>query len=166
MFKSFTRGLLVLTLAGISTVATAQDKSSKSSRSGKSTAAKSRSSDSDDSRVSVSKASRSESASRAAPKGRLPRYFASLVDKDQRAEIYEIRASFRKKLETLQKELAELKESEMASIEEVLTATQRKKLAEMRESAANPTKLTKSDSTSTKSSSRRKSSSSKASMKD
>ncbi|MGI9470855.1 MAG: hypothetical protein ACR2NZ_04945 [Rubripirellula sp.] len=93
--------------------------------------------------------------------GRLPRYFASVVDSKQRQEIYEIQASFQTKIEELEAELAALEEEQMKEIEGVLTTTQRKKLVELREAreSSGKTKSTSRSSTSrgTKSSSKSKS---------
>lgn len=159
MLKSIGRSFLVVTLASICTLANAQEKSTRSSRGSKATASRDMSAET----KSAETKSRKSATARQGPSGRLPRYFASLVDEEQRAEIYEIQDSFREKLAALQKELAELKESEMSAIEEVLTATQRKKLAEMRASAGKSTSSKASTSkASTRSKSTRRSSSSTA----
>ena len=136
MLKRIGCSFLVVALASICTFAIAQGKSTKSTRGSKATASKTTSAKT---KSAGTKSKKSASASKAAT-GRLPRYFASLVDEEQREEIYEIRISFREKFEALEKELAELKESEMSAMEKVLTTTQRKKLAEMRDSAEKSTK--------------------------
>ncbi len=161
MLKKIGRSFLVVALASICTFAIAQEKSTKSTRGSKATSSKSTSAKS---KSAGTRSKKSATASNA-PAGRLPRYFASLVDEEQRAEIYEIRVTFREKLEALEKELAELRESEMSAMEKVLTTTQRKKLAEMRASAEKPTKAKAASSRSTsskgKSSSRTRKSSAK-----
>jgi hypothetical protein len=64
--------------------------------------------------------------------GRLPRYYASLVDNQQRAAIYAIQMRFYREIESLERQLAALKKTEMEEIESVLTAAQRKQLEELR----------------------------------
>lgn len=125
------RSFLVVALASVCTVAIAQKKSSTaSSRSGKTSEATTSESES-----TTAKSTSKSSVKQPELKGRLPRYFASLVDRKQRQEVYEIQASYREKVEALEKQLAELRDAEMASMEKVLTATQRKKLSEMRSAA-------------------------------
>ena len=67
--------------------------------------------------------------------GRLPRYFSSLVDDEQREEIYQIQAKYRKQIQELEKELAELEQDQLGAIEKVLTTAQRKELASLRSAA-------------------------------
>jgi hypothetical protein len=67
------------------------------------------------------------------PRGRLPRYFSSLVDDKQRVEIYQIQASYREKMQELQAELAKLDLAQMSEIEESLSTEQLKKLDELRQ---------------------------------
>ncbi len=86
--------------------------------------------------ASIEKTSKSTKGKTTRNSGRLPRYFASLVDDEQRQEIYKIQASYREKIEELEAELAKLEVAQMSEIEEVLTATQLKKLSGLREDAA------------------------------
>lgn len=72
---------------------------------------------------------------RAKPKGRLPAYYAKVVDAAQRAEIYKLQESFAAKREALEKQLAALKSEEDAAVEAVLTPQQKQKLAALREEA-------------------------------
>lgn len=67
--------------------------------------------------------------------GRLPRFFASLVDDQQRMEIYEIQTSYRPRFQKLEKQLAQLEAAEMRDMEKVLSTSQRKKLLAMRNDA-------------------------------
>lgn len=69
----------------------------------------------------------------AAPRGRLPRYFGSLVDDVQRQEIYQIQAAYRERIKELQAELAKLQLEQMTKMEQTLTVTQLEKLSELRE---------------------------------
>ncbi len=64
--------------------------------------------------------------------GRLPPYFASLVDSRQRDVIYKIRASMAAKIAELEKQLEELRQAEMHEIEGVLTDDQRQQLQSLR----------------------------------
>lgn len=64
--------------------------------------------------------------------GRLPPYYASVVDDRQRQAIYEIRARRATELEQLEKQLDALRQSEMAEIEGVLTADQRAQVESLR----------------------------------
>ncbi|MGB7347161.1 MAG: hypothetical protein WBD20_23260 [Pirellulaceae bacterium] len=114
MAHSWGRGLLVLVLIGCCSISQAQtDSKSKSSKSSKKPATE-----------------KAESAKELT--GRLPRYFGALVDDKQRQEIYKVQDVYRAKIEALEKELATLRDTEMAAIEKVLTATQKSKLASMR----------------------------------
>ena len=67
--------------------------------------------------------------------GRLPRYFSSLVDDEQREEIYQIQAKYREQIAELEQQLAELEMEQLEAMEKVLTTTQRKELASMRAAA-------------------------------
>jgi hypothetical protein len=66
--------------------------------------------------------------------GRLPRYFASLVDSRQREAIYQIQASMAAKVEALEMQLEELRQAEMREIEAVLNDTQLRQLQSLRAS--------------------------------
>ena len=135
MGRKLTQAGLVLLLCSISTVALGQTKSSKSTRSS--------------SKTTSQKSQANETEKELT--GRLPRYFASLVDDEQRQEIYAIRNDFRDEIEALEKKLAALKVKEMQAVEKVLTTTQRRKLASLRDAGASKTAST-SKSSSTKSS--------------
>ncbi len=75
---------------------------------------------------------KSEAAETAKVSFRLPRYFASIIDDEQRSEIQEIQASYHDKIVALQQELDELEAAQLKKMEGVLTAAQRKTLDEMR----------------------------------
>ncbi len=75
------------------------------------------------------------SVSREAVKGRLPRHFASLVNSEQRIEIYLIQTQFRDQISKLKQELAKLESKQMQDIEAVLTTDQREKLFNFRNSS-------------------------------
>ena len=96
MLKGIGSSLLAVAFAGICTIAIAQEKSSKSSRNSTAKVTKT-----DETMSGGSKST----ASGKRFSGRLPRYFASLVDQEQRDEIYQIRATYREKLAALEKEL-------------------------------------------------------------
>ena len=68
-------------------------------------------------------------------KGRLPRYFASLVNSEQKIEIYLIQAKFRDQISKLKLELEKLESQQMQDIEAVLTTDQRQKLFDFRDSS-------------------------------
>jgi len=126
------RYALVLLIAGVCTLGFAVEK--KSSR---------------------SKSTKSATVKKEAVGGRLPRYFSSLVDEEQRWEIYEIQAKYRDQIEELEKELAELEMEQLEAMEKVLTTSQRKELAALRSAASD------SDSKKSSSSSKKRSSSKK-----
>lgn len=87
---------------------------------------------------------------------RLPSYYGKLKLKPEQVEdIYEIRDKFGPKIESLQKELAELKEQESEDIKDVLTRTQVTAFNKLKAAAG------KSSSSSSKSSSSRSKSSKK-----
>ena len=69
-------------------------------------------------------------------KGRLPRYFASIVDKRQRAEIYAIQISYRERIVELQQQLAALENAQQREVEDVLTDEQRQELLRRREAGS------------------------------
>lgn len=72
------------------------------------------------------------SAMRKTSAGRLPPYFASLVDSRQREAIYKIRATMATKISELEKQLEELRQAEMQEIERVLTDDQLQQLEALR----------------------------------
>lgn len=55
---------------------------------------------------------------------RLPRYFAAVVDSQQRAEIYRIRGVFREQILQLEQQLLEVRRAELEAVENVLSAEQ------------------------------------------
>lgn len=59
---------------------------------------------------------------------RLPRYFAGLVDTEQRSQIRDIQLQFRSRMAQLEGELEMLRRQEQLEMEQVLTASQRKLL--------------------------------------
>ena len=61
-------------------------------------------------------------------RGRLPAYFASLVDSRQREAIYAIRLALAPRIAALQTELEALRAAEMQQMEAVLSETQREQL--------------------------------------
>jgi hypothetical protein len=63
---------------------------------------------------------------------RLPRYFASIIDEDQRGAIREIQSSYHARILALQQQLAELEASQLKEIEGLLSTAQRKALVELR----------------------------------
>lgn len=85
--------------------------------------------------VNASKLSRSSAKSTKATKsgmGRLPRYYAGLVDSQQRQAIYEIRARLGQQINALEQQLEELRAAEMQEIEALLTDAQQEQLAVLR----------------------------------
>ncbi len=81
---------------------------------------------------SASQKSDGPMAKRRGNTGRLPPYYASIVDSRQRQAIYEIRERMAAELEQLEKQLAALRQAEMVEIEGVLTAPQREQLESLR----------------------------------
>lgn len=75
---------------------------------------------------------------------RLPRYFASIVDREQRTTIYEIQASYQQEIAKLQDELAALQATQLEEIEEVLTKDQLTALEQMRSGKSKPASKSKS----------------------
>ena len=146
MIRVLERCLLVCALASFCVTAIGAEKKS-STKSTKTTASKAKTADQEE------------------LTGRLPRYFSSLVDEEQRDEIYEIQTSYRDKIEELEQQLADLRSKEMAAIEKVLTTTQRKELADLRageKPAAKASSKTASSKTSEKTATSKSSSSTKA----
>lgn len=68
-------------------------------------------------------------------KGRLPNYYADVVDGQQRELIYQIQAKFRPQIEKLEAELAALKADQDKEIEAILRPEQKKKVDELRAAA-------------------------------
>lgn len=65
-----------------------------------------------------------EKKERAKPRGRLPNYFAAVVDGTQRETIYSIQAKYAKQVEDLQRQLEELKTTRDQEVDAVLTPEQ------------------------------------------
>jgi len=63
-------------------------------------------------------------------KGRLPAYFAKLVDKDQREAIYKIEDEYGPKIKALQQQVHDLEAERNGKIRAVLTPDQQQKLDE------------------------------------
>ena len=70
----------------------------------------------------------STSKTRAKPRGRLPIYYARVVDTEQRERIYEIQRSYAEQTEPLRRQLAELDEQLRAEMREVLSDEQRRQV--------------------------------------
>ena len=118
MSNAWVRNILVLTFTAISIIAVAQEKTQEKIRGGQENSERKVTSD-----------------SRETVKGRLPRFFASLVNNEQRIEIYLIQAKFRDQISELKQQLEELESKQMRDIEAVLTAEQREKLLDFRNSS-------------------------------
>ena len=70
--------------------------------------------------------------------GRLPPYYASIVDNRQRQAIYEIRTRVAAELEQLQQQLDALRRAEMSEIEALLTPAQHQQLDALRAQRLQP----------------------------
>lgn len=69
-------------------------------------------------------------------RGRLPNYYKKAgVTEAQTKKIYAIQLSYYDKIKQLEKQLSDLKDKRNAEVEAVLTATQKKKVEELREEA-------------------------------
>lgn len=112
------RNVLVLTFTAVCIIAVAQEKTREKPLAAKGNSEREVTSD-----------------SRETIKGRLPRYFASLVNSEQRLEIYLIQAKFRDQIAELKQQLEKLESKQMQDIEGVLTTGQREKLFDFRNSA-------------------------------
>jgi hypothetical protein len=66
---------------------------------------------------------------------RLPRFFAKLVDEQQRESILAIQLEYQSRLNELERELERVRQDEVAAIEKVLTDSQRKLLSQRRAEA-------------------------------
>ncbi len=73
---------------------------------------------------------------RAKPRGRLPNYYRTVVDRQQRAKIYAIQAQYSGQLEDLLEQIEQLKAKQNAEIEAVLTPEQRAEIAKIAQEAA------------------------------
>jgi|GEM_PF-1542770 hypothetical protein len=76
-----------------------------------------------------------EKAPRAKPAGRLPNYYAEVVDKAQREAIYKIQQEYEPKLAELRRQLEELTKQRDEKIRSVLTPEQLKKIEQLQEEA-------------------------------
>jgi hypothetical protein len=69
-----------------------------------------------------------EGAKKSRPRGRLPKYYATVVNEKQREDIYRIQEEYELKLKALQAQLDAMKKEKDQKIEAVLTPEQKKKL--------------------------------------
>ena len=76
---------------------------------------------------------RKAKVSKEIPAVRLPRYFAGLVNTEQRSQIRHIQLEFRSRIAQLEDELEKLRREELMEMELVLTASQRKLLEKKRQ---------------------------------
>ncbi|MEX2187629.1 MAG: hypothetical protein WD875_12575 [Pirellulales bacterium] len=80
-------------------------------------------------------AGKAKAAGKAKPKGRLPAYYAKIVDEEQRTKIYALQAEFAAKKEALRKQLEAIEAEEDTAIEGLLSPEQKQKLAALQEEA-------------------------------
>lgn len=87
----------------------------------------------------------SKSAPKAAAKSaadkykRLPTYFGQLdLDEDQKQAVFKVRSEIGPKIDSLEEEIAKLKEEMNAGCEKVLTTAQKKTLAELQDKSKKP----------------------------
>ncbi len=80
-------------------------------------------------------AEKQEQKERAKPRGRLPAFFATVVNEKQREEIYKIQSDYTAKLDELEKQLAALRAERDAKIDAVLTPEQLDSVNKKREEA-------------------------------
>ena len=73
---------------------------------------------------------------RAAPRGRLPAYYADVVTEEQREKIYTVQRKYADQLKKLQEQIEALEGQRDAEIEAVLTPEQKAKVAERAAAAA------------------------------
>ena len=118
MSNAWVRNVWVLAFTAVCVIAVAQEKTQEKPLGAKSNSERKVTSD-----------------SRETVKGRLPRYFASLVNSEQRIEIYLIQAKFRDQITELKQQLEKLESKQMQDIEAVLTTGQREKLFDFRNSS-------------------------------
>jgi len=69
------------------------------------------------------------------PRGRLPNYYAKVVDQTQRKEIYAVQAKYTEEIGVLRKQIEELTAKRDAEVREVLTEEQRKEVDALSEAA-------------------------------
>ena len=71
------------------------------------------------------------------PSRRVPPFFGQVgLTPDQKEEVYKVRAKYQKKVEDLQKQLAQVQAEMLAECESVLNDTQKKLLIQRREASA------------------------------
>jgi Spy/CpxP family protein refolding chaperone len=70
-----------------------------------------------------------------APRGRLPAYYAEVVDEKQREAIYKIQQEYEPKIADLRAQLDKLTKEREAKVTAVLTPEQQKKVAELQAAA-------------------------------
>ncbi|NLX94939.1 MAG: hypothetical protein GXY83_02055 [Rhodopirellula sp.] len=68
-------------------------------------------------------------------RGRLPAYFAKVIDEQQRQRIYGIQQTYHERIETLKVQLAALIDERDAEVEAVLSAEQRLEIERMKAAA-------------------------------
>lgn len=85
----------------------------------------------DDSRVPVASSVKTP-AKRRGNAGRLPAYYGTVVDAQQRIAIYEIRARAEAQLQQLQQQIDAIRQAEQAEMEAVLTAEQLHRIEALR----------------------------------
>jgi hypothetical protein len=69
-------------------------------------------------------------------RGRLPAYFAAVVTKKQREEIYRIQARVQQEIEELRQRILELEQTRAKEVDEVLDAEQLEQVMKKRAAAA------------------------------
>ena len=122
-------------LLGISSLGNADEKtSSKSAGTTKEKAASTAS----QAKAGAKKTEKKESAKSSSESsgGRLPRFFASLVDDAQREKIYATQEKYRDKIAALRKQIEELEAEQLAECESVLTSAQKKELDTLRKAGS------------------------------
>jgi hypothetical protein len=76
-----------------------------------------------------------EAKAKAKTKGRLPPYFAQVVDAKQREQIYSIQAKYKEQIEKLEAELKAANDKLKEEVEAVLSKEQKEKLDKLRAEA-------------------------------
>jgi flagellar basal body-associated protein FliL len=76
-----------------------------------------------------------EAKAKAKTKGRLPAYFAQVVDAKQREQIYSIQAKYKEQIEKLEAELKAANDKLKEEVEAVLSKEQKEKLDKLRAEA-------------------------------
>jgi len=83
----------------------------------------------------TSKAAAPAAAEAKGPRGRLPAYYAEVVDEKQRATIYSIQQEYAERIKQLRSQLEAVTKERDQKILAVLTPEQQKKVAELAEAA-------------------------------